>query len=243
MTEMAWSQARGVVRSLRRWSVVYRVTGWALIATSLVLTVRLGLVVAATPSELWTEEFVPVADGARPAETGGFPVRLSGFVSDPAIARALIGDCIERSASPLSDVRAYCMAAVDYALAAQPTSAELWLARARLLAAQGILDEPLADSLRRSYELGPREGWIAAERLPFALRLRDFLPAVFVDDIGADLQLVLVSRQLSAPLIETYIADPFLRESSWQVIEQYATLDQQEMLLDWLFQAVRARGP
>jgi hypothetical protein len=55
--------------------------------------------------------------------------------------------------------------------------------------------------------------------------------------------LVLVSRQLSAPLIETYIADPFLRESSWQVIEQYATLDQQEMLLDWLFQAVRARGP
>jgi hypothetical protein len=222
--------------------VIYRVTGWALIAIGAVLTVRLGLVVAATPSELWTEEFVPIADGARPAETGGLPMRVSGWLSDPAIARALIGDCIERSASPLSDIRPHCTAAVDYALAAQPASPELWFARARLLAAQGILDEPLADSLRRSYELGPREGWIAAERLPFALRLREFLPAELVDDMGADLRLVLVSRQLSEPLIEAYIADPFLRESSWEVIEQFATLDQQEQLLDWLFQAVRARG-
>ena len=201
------------------------------------------MVVAATPSALWMEEFTPIADSGLPSVTTGLATSLSSRLSDSAVARVLIGDCIDQSVSPLSDIRAHCMQAIDYALTASPLSSELWLAQARLFAAQGMLDHRFAESISRSYATGPREGWIAAERLPLVLRLRDFLPMHLSNNIGSDVHLVLTSQQLAGPLIDTYIADPFLRESSWEIIEQFATLDRQEMLLDWLFQAVRDQNP
>jgi hypothetical protein len=130
------------------------------------------------------------------------------------------------------------MDAIEYGLAALPASSELWLAKARLLANQGILDEAFAAALRNSYSTGAREGWIASERLPFALRRWAFLPNDLADDIGGDVALVLGNRALAGPLIQTYIADPFLRDATWEVIERYATLDQQEALVDWIRQAL-----
>lgn len=223
------------------WAVSYRVLGWLLAGAALALIVRLALTVAATPTEWWLSEFQPISTSERPAATTGWPVRAAEWIDDPAIARALIGNCVDQSTVPDADTRERCGAAIDYALAIQPTSSELWLARARLLSNQGILGEEFAEALRNSYTTGMREGWIAAERLPFALRRRQFLPEDFVDAMGGDVALVLTNRSLAGPLIASYIADPFLREETWDVIERFATLDQQEDLVSWLQQAVQNR--
>jgi hypothetical protein len=198
----------------------------------------LAVVVAATPSDPWLSEFEPIANNQRPPTVDGWAAQAAEWVRDPAIARALIGDCVAQSVTPSAEIRGRCTDAIEYGLAALPASSELWLAKARLLANQGILDEAFAAALRNSYSTGAREGWIASERLPFALRRRAFLPNDLADDIGGDVALVLASRSLAGPLIQTYIADPFLRDATWEVIEQYATLDQQEALVDWIRQAL-----
>ncbi len=223
------------------WAVSYRVLGWLLAGAALALIARLALVVAATPTDLWLSEFEPTTASDHQPATTGWAVRAADWINDPAIARALIGNCIDQSTVPDAVFRERCGAAMDYALAIQPTSSELWLAKARLLSNQGILGEEFADALRNSYATGAREGWIAAERLPFALRRRQFLPDDFVNAIGDDVALVLANRSLAGPLVESYIADPFLREETWDIIEQFATLDQQEDLVSWLQQAVDAR--
>ena len=222
------------------WGISYRVFGWLAIAIGVALTARLVAVIAATPSDSWLVEYEPVTQSNQPAATGGWPVRVADWIGDAAIARALIGTCVSQSAAPVAEIRERCMAAIDYGLAVTPASSELWLAKARLLSNQGILDEPFSEALRNSYATGAREGWIAAERLPFALRRREFLPDDLLDLIGGDVGLVLSSQSLAGPLTQAYIADPFLREQTWDVIERYATLDQQEDLLAWLQQAVNA---
>ena len=118
---------------------------------------------------------------------------LTGLMDDPALARSLIGDCIAESASPLSEMRDECLSAISYGLAASPASSELWFALARYYVAIGALDERLAGALEASYATGPREGWIAAERLPFALRMVEFLPDRLTSDIGRDVSLVVVN--------------------------------------------------
>jgi hypothetical protein len=55
-----------------------------------------------------------------------------------------------------------------------------------------------------------------------------------IADIGRDIEEVVGSRRWAAPLIAAYIGDPFLREATWDVIEQFATLDQQEQLIAWI---------
>jgi len=216
----------------------YRALGWLSIVVATALVVRLAVVVAATPSDLWLSEFEPVATNQRPPSVDGWAAQAAEWVRDPAIARALIGDCVAQSVTPDAEIRERCMDAISYGLAALPASSELWLAQARLLANQGVLDEPFATALRNSYSTGTREGWIASERLPFALRRRAFLPNDLTDDIGGDVALILGNRSLAGPLIQAYIADPFLRDATWEVIEQYATLDQQEALVDWIRQAL-----
>jgi len=216
---------------------VFRLFGWMLVLATVVVAGREALVVAAQPQALWLEEYVPALAGDR-GQGLIAPSRASEWVSDPRITQGLIGNCVDESVSPLTNIREACDQAIEVGLRAAPASSELWFARARLYAAQGILDQPLAESLARSNATGPREGWIAAERLPFALRLEQFLPESLMDEIGGDVALVLANRQLAGPLIETYIADPFLRESSWGVIEQFATLDQQERLIAWIRQAI-----
>ena len=220
------------------WASSYRALGWLTIVVAAALLVRLAVVVAATPSDLWLTEFEPIAITQRAPVADHWVEQAAEWISDPAIARALTGDCVAQSVTPNPDIRTRCMDAIDYGLAATPASSELWLAKARLLANQGVLDEKFAVALRNSYSTGTLEGWIASERLPFALRRRAFLPSDLADDIGGDVALVLSNRSLAGPLIQTYIADPFLRDTTWEIIEKYATLDQQEALVDWIRQAL-----
>lgn len=222
---------------MRFLSGAYRPVGWIVVVMSALIAVRMAAVLAATPSQYWLEEFVPLTRG----EAGGTVIPadgLTGLIDDPALARSLIGDCIAESASPLSEVRDECFSAISYGLAASPASSELWFALARYYVAIGALDERLAGALEASYATGPREGWIAAERLPFALRMVEFLPDSLISEIGRDISLVVSNRQLATPLIEAYIANPFLRVSSWPVIEQFATFDEQERLIAWIGQAL-----
>lgn len=218
------------------WVSSYRILGWLSIVVAVALVARLGVVVIATPPDIWLSESEPIASNQRPPTADGWAVQAAERVRDPAIARALIGDCVAQSVIPDEELRGRCMDAIEYGLAALPASSELWLAKARLLANQGILDEAFAAALRNSYSTGAREGWIASERLPFALRRRAFLPDDLADDIGGDVSLVLSSRALAGPLIQTYISDPFLRDATWEIIERYATLDQQEALVEWIRQ-------
>ncbi len=224
---------RGPVLGLVRERVPFAVLATLVGAALVVLAIRLVLVVAATPPSLWTLEFAPVISPGEAGAASSIATGLSGWISDLAIARTLIMDCAGPAAAR-SDTFERCLRAVDYGLAAAPTSAELWVERARLLASRGIFDDRMAGSLANSYATAPREGWIAAFRLPFVLRMRAFLPTDFEDRIGLDIQTVLRDRALAGPLIAAYIADPFLREATFDLIVRFASFDQQEMLIGWI---------
>jgi hypothetical protein len=212
---------------------------WSLVLITAILTLRLAATVAVTPSDQWLYEFVPMASGETAAVGEGLPIFLSRLVSDPSVAKALIGDCVRQSASPLSTTREACSTAIDYGLGVFPASSELWLSRARLLANEGILDARFLDSIRNSFATGRREGWIASQRLPFTLRVIEFLPFAMYAEIGGDIALVIQNRTLSTPLAQAYAANPFLQESSWELIKEYSTLEQQERLSRWIRQASR----
>lgn len=215
-----------------RRSRYYRVLGWIAAFAGLALALRLAVTVAVTPASLWSTEFVPVASAVTEPESSSLAVRASNWMTDPALARSLIGNCVTVPRAPSQSFE--CLEAVEYGLAAQPLSSELWLAKARLEARVGILDERFVETLANSYATGGLEAWVASLRLPFALRFRSYLPESMIADIGRDIEIVIPSRQLSAPLVEAFIADPFLREVTWDVIEQYSTLDQQEQLIGWI---------
>lgn len=193
-----------------------------------VLVGRLILVLGATPVTNWLDEFTPLT--SRDA----FPAALSAAVAvrarvrDAAIAGTLLTGC--GAGAPAGP----CLDAVDYGLSANAVSAELWLERSQLLAGAGAFDERMARALSASYDLAPYDGWIAAARLPLALRVRSFLPAQAMEDIGRDIETVLSRRQLALPLIEAYIADPIFRDQTFDVIERYASFDQQEQLIAWI---------
>jgi len=204
----------------------FAIVGTVAIIAASFLTLRLILVVAATPAELWLERYVPVAGPGNP------PADLSpGWLHDPAIVRTELAEC---QAGARNRGTAACLAAVDHGLTLQPLSSELWLERARILVALGTMDDELVAALARSYATGPREDWIAATRLPFALTLLAFLPDEMIADLGRDVETVVANRAAAGPLISAFIADPFLRQASWDVISQYATFDEQERLIAWI---------
>jgi hypothetical protein len=211
---------------------IFRTASWILVAAGLLLLARLTLTIAATPEELWLTEFAPLTTVVARDPAPASPEKIAGWIVDPAVARSLIDACPVAVTTPAEANS--CRQAVEYGLAAAPSSSELWLARARLLVATGIVDERFTESLRNSYRTAPLEVWVAAERLPFALQMRALLPEDFGADIGADIAMVIGNRRWAEPLIAAYIADPFLRESTWDVIERFATLDQQEQLIAWI---------
>ena len=68
--------------------------------------------------------------------------------------------------------------AVAAALRRYPEDTDLWLRHAELAALSGAAPGVWERSLMRSYATGPREGWVAARRLPFALsRFAELSPA------------------------------------------------------------------
>ena len=107
---------------------------------------------------------------------------------------------------------------------------------ATMYGSDGSFDERFFESLRKSFEAAPREGWIAAQRLPFLLRHAERLPPDLTDVMTADLGLFLGDWDLAAPLASAYVADPFFRDSTWAFVEQHASLEQQQ----WLITRIRA---
>lgn len=201
-----------------------------------ILAARLLLVNLATPASLWVDEFTPITAAGDPAIAGPIADGLSPFVNDPSMIRTRLMECTAVEYAIGED--SPCLAIVDEGLALVPTSSELWLLRARLLARNGIFEEPFVESIRNAYATGPHEGWLAATRLPFALQMRIRLPEDMMDLLGADLVAILENQDLAQPLVFTYIADPFLRESTWEFIQRYASLDQQERLISWIRSAI-----
>lgn len=218
------------------WRGTYRILAGIALLLLVLLAGRMAVGVMATPPSLWPVEFNPLT---RATESPAVPAIVANgpdWLSDPAIARGWINGCVSTSLTPAA--AASCLEAVDYGLAASPLSAELWLARARLLARQGILDDQMVEALANSYRSGPLESWVASDRLPFALQMLALLPAELTEDIGRDVELVVPNRTSSGPLIAAFIADPFLRQSSWPLISQFTTFDQQEQLIAWIRQAL-----
>ena len=219
-----------------KWRLVYPTFAWLSVLLIIVLAGRMAVAVMATPVSLWTVEFNPLATASEPPAVSAVVANAPNWVSDPAVARGWINGCV--STALTATAAASCLEAVDYGLASSPLSAELWLSRARLLVRQGILDDRMTEALANSFAVGPFEAWVASDRLPFALQMRSFLPPEMISDVGRDVALVIPNRNSSGPLIAAFIADPFLRETSWQLIGEFSTLDQQEQLINWIRQAL-----
>lgn len=198
------------------------------------LGARLLLVNLATPAEIWFSEFTPMIAAGNTNLASPIANALSSVIRDPAVMRTRLTECSQRDAP--REGADPCLPIIEEALAILPTSAELWLERARILARDGLFDDRFFESLRKSFEASPREGWITAQRLPFMLRQAERLPPDLVDLMAADLRMILGDWDLAGPLASAYVADPFFRSSTWAFVELHASLDQQQ----WLIGRIRA---
>src|SRR5947209_5684107 len=141
----------------------------------LIATLRLAAVVAATPARLWLVEYPRLVDlsAPPPQSVSERADALAQYLRDAALFSARAKACAHINDLPRVPP---CLAVIDDALRASPSSGELWLFRARVVLQSSGLDEPFLFALRRSYQSAPREGWIAAERVVLGLRLYPLLP-------------------------------------------------------------------
>lgn len=189
------------------------------LAIGLVSTFRLGAVVAAMPaSQIFDEPLRLVVPGAtvgpgaaRRAEA------IAARIDDPALLRARLQVCRSPEDGGAID-RERCLRAIDDALTAAPVSGELWLFRAKMLAASGVPGEAFFQSLRNSFLTAPREGWIASERVMLELRLYPLLPQDLREQTRSDLLLVMGHGNLSRLLAETYAADLAMRNAGAEAL-------------------------
>ncbi|MCC6736285.1 MAG: hypothetical protein IT534_09175 [Bauldia sp.] len=222
MTDQSMTESRGGRRAFVALSLGLVVIGGLLGA-------RLLLVTVATPSDIWLSEFTPMVAAADTAVASPIANLVAPIVRDPAVVRTRLMECTARDVP--RELANPCLAVVEEGLAILPTSAELWLERARVLATDGLFDDRFFESLRKSHDASPREGWIAAQRLPFLLRHASRLPPDLTELMAADLMMVLGDWDLAAPVARAYVTDPFLRDSTWAFVEQHASLEQQEWLI------------
>jgi hypothetical protein len=195
------------------------------IGASIVLlaTGRLGAVIVATPDQLWLNEFprlVSFSDAASPVVQSRAAL-VSQYLNDPALFYSSIDRCASAQGSETrpansaaTDRTRDCLAAIDVALRANPSSGELWLLKATVLIRTGDLGADMIDALRGSYRTTPREGWIASERVLVGLRLYPLLPADIRNQVAADLRIVLTEAALAQPLIDAYPRDLALRRAA-----------------------------
>src|SRR5260221_7869770 len=116
---------------------IISVAATAMIAA--IATLRLAAVTLSTPITVWTEVYPRLLDPAlevdlrtqQPAET------LSSRISDASLIHATQPVCFGGSKSASASDRAACLAELDKALLASPSSGELWLFKASTLAAGG----------------------------------------------------------------------------------------------------------
>ena len=200
----------------RRLSLLLTTAGLILAVVSVV---RLFAVIAGTPQAQWLVEDPRLVDEqAVDPEAEARAAAVSRFVSDARLDAAALAACAspERVRSPATN--AECLRQVDTTLRASPSSGELWLYRAQLLLETGNLGAAFTDSLRNSYRVAPREGWLAAGRVVLGLRVFPLLPAELQAEVHSDLDMVLAYTPLMKLLVGTYRTDVTFRQTAGAVI-------------------------
>lgn len=201
-----------------------------------IATVRLAMVTAATPSNLWLVEqpaLLP-AVGTVAIETSDRARWASRFVADPRLATALLGPCTDASAAArvsgdlvaLQAATQSCLGIVEESLALAPLSGELWLQKALLQFSLG--DFPgFEESLRFSYRTAPREGWVAARRAPLGVTTHAQLPDDLKAAVMGDLALLLTHKSLADAFVARFVADEGFREQALPLIEALPEAEQE----------------
>ena len=184
-------------------------------AIVLMSAARLGAVVLATPSSIWLDEYPRLADPGRlvSAKTLGFADSLVNLVNDPMPVTVRVSACAQVPGQPVVQdaALATCLAVLDTGTRASPALGELWAYKADVLARAGRFGADMQEALRRSYEAGAHEGWIAAGRVVLGLRLFPLLAGDLQGHVLDDLHLVLQSEALSGPVIDEYAHNPAIR--------------------------------
>jgi hypothetical protein len=195
-----------------RRKVMFAVLGLVAAVTALA-SLRLAAVVSATPAGLWLEEVPRLVDPrfGSDALLASRATAVGKIIADPALVTARVGACDKNDAA----AQALCAGIVNAALAADPSSGELWTFKAWTLAHDADYGPATFTALRNSYAFARREGWIAADRVVLGLTLYPLLPDDLRSDVAADLQLVLESRlALYEPLIQAYAHNPHLQDTA-----------------------------
>lgn len=207
-------------------TLVYLLGGLGL-AVGAIATVRLGMVVAATPTNFWFEAAPRLIELSEPANAGleSLAANVSKIVDDPALIRGRLADCrppvgVEAANGDSRTLRnERCLAVVDTALRTSPALGELWLFKAdRLLRAAQT--GPAIEALRNSYATASREGWIAGGRVVLGLKLYPLLPADIQENVVADLHLVLRYPELAEPIVEAYRKNGPLRRAALSALQK-----------------------
>lgn len=211
----------------KRAGLVFLLLGMTL---SLVLSLRLGVVVASVPRDLWLVESPALVQPGR-AEDAGLKIRAeqaAQLVDDPFLTVARLPGCaVPTGARP--DVTA-CLTVIDEALATAPLSGELWLARARMLLQSGDRGPSFRQALSNAYAAGPREGWLAAQRALLGLQIFSVLPKSLQDQVVADLELVIASDTLSPTLVSAYLRNPLFSQNLLAVLDRLPLPTQRRFL-------------
>ncbi len=200
MFDSAWARRAVLVMSL------------ACLSAGIVATARLGIVVAATPGPLLLVEPVRYIEPSVRADAATIARAdvAASLLNDAGLIRARIEHCTGEEGEAVEP--AECLAVVDDALRAAPSSGELWLLRASLLVQFGEFGAPFQTALANCFAVAPREGAVVVPRLGLELRLYPILSAELQKQARTDLAGVLADRIQAHALAEEYARDPVMRE-------------------------------
>jgi hypothetical protein len=215
-----------------------RVSLAALSAISFAAAVRLLMIEATLPPDLWLTElrsFDPESK-SKPVADSSFVELMSRIVPSPLEIHARYADCRERleAASSIDQVEAAsanCQAIVDSALRLSPAASELWLERARLEFRTKGMTSDFERSLGMSFHFGRREGWVLLPRLIFCLGIWNELSPELRRLAGADVGTALSSAELSEKVARYYVQNPALRPLIRSLIESNADTEGKERFL------------
>ena len=221
--------------SARVKALVVAVLAAGTLATA-VLTIRLAIVVFATPADVWLVEVPALVQSDRTDHPmlRNRADQAAGLVSDPVLTIARLPDC--PLAGNTDRTRPHCLAVIDDALAAGPSLGELWLERARTLLRSGERGTPLFHAMARSHDAGPREGWLATGRAILGIQLFPILPEYVRTGVIADLELTIPEERLVEPLVTAYLSNPLVAANVLTVLDRLP-IETQRLFL----QAVEAR--
>ena len=209
------AQAAGpAIEPLRRLSIALLCVFCGVLLLS---SLRLLVIVAATPSSLWLSEFpalLPQPDAASErmqARAEG----VSRYISDSALFTARYQRCRGTTLSRRGVEG--CLTILSDALRSYPTSSELWLEQASLFDRAGD-EAAFLQALGMSYEFGSREFWVARQRAPLALIRWNSLPASTQASAAYDVRMLTSIEAGIEYLAGVYAGNPELQDRLTRVL-------------------------